>query len=58
MTFQQQLADHQRRLGMTQAEMALLLGISPRTYAYWLAGGTVHALTQEGALARLRRTTP
>jgi DNA-binding XRE family transcriptional regulator len=55
MTFQQQLEQHQGRLGMTQAEMALLLGISPRTYAYWLAGGNVSQLTQEGALARLRR---
>lgn len=46
---------HRNRLGLTQVEAASLLDVSPRVYWKWeRAKGDTLAITQEGALARLK----
>lgn len=55
MTFADQLRDERQRLGLTQAEAATLLDVARDTVAAWESQrNTPIALTQEGALARLR----
>jgi len=56
MTFAEQLKTHRERLGLTQAELAALLDVPARTHWEWESGKTTpHAITQEGALARLAK---
>lgn len=55
MTFPEQLKTHRDRLGLTQAELAAFLEVSPRAVWQWEKGTLPHALTQEGALARLTK---
>ncbi len=54
MTFADQLKSHQQRLGLTQAELAAFLEVSPRVVWDWMNGKAPPKLTQEGALARLK----
>lgn len=54
MTFAEQLKAEQKRIGLTQAELAALLDVSPRVVWGWLNGKEPLALTREGALARLK----
>ena len=42
------------RLALTQAEAAVVCGVSPRAYWQWEAGKSTLAVTLEGALERLR----
>lgn len=60
MSFAAKLAQHRKRLGLTQAGAAALLDVGLRTYATWERDDDPnrrpHALTQEGALARLAKT--
>lgn len=59
MSFPEQLKTHRKRLGLTQAELALFLEVSPRAVWQWEKGELPHILTQEGALARLKaKKTP
>jgi transcriptional regulator with XRE-family HTH domain len=44
------------RLGMTQAEAAAVLDVSPRAVWKWLHGSEPLAVTAEGVLARLRKS--
>jgi transcriptional regulator with XRE-family HTH domain len=54
-SFAAALKMHQDRLGLTQAEAAGLLGVSPRVLWQWReAKGNPLAVTMEGALARLK----
>lgn len=56
MTFAEQLKSHRQLLGLTQSEAAALLEIPARTHWGWESGKTTpHAITQEGALARLTK---
>jgi DNA-binding transcriptional regulator YiaG len=56
MTFAEQLAAAQDRLGLTQPKLAELLEVSPKTVWNWIKGvETPHQLAQEGALARIER---
>lgn len=55
MTFPEQLKTHREKLGLTQAELASLLDVSPRAVWQWEKGTLPHVLTQEGALARLSK---
>lgn len=55
MTFPEQLKTHRERLGLTQAELASFLEVSPRAVWQWEKGELPHILTQEGALARLTK---
>ncbi len=55
MTFSEQLKNHRERLGLTQAELASFLDVSPRAVWQWEKGTLPHVLTQEGALARLSK---
>jgi len=55
MTFPEQLKTHRERLGLTQAELASFLDVSPRAVWQWEKGTLPHVLTQEGALARLSK---
>lgn len=56
MSFGEQLKAHRERLGLTQAELAALLDVPARTHWEWESGKTTpHAITQEGALARLSK---
>jgi transcriptional regulator with XRE-family HTH domain len=56
MSFPEQLKTQRERLGLTQAELAALLDVPARTYWEWESGKTApHAITQEGALARLSK---
>ena len=56
MTFAEQLKSHRQLLGLTQSEAAALLEIPARTHWEWESGKTTpHAITQEGALARLTK---
>lgn len=55
MNFAQQLKTHRERLGLTQAELASFLDVSPRAVWQWEKGMLPHVLTQEGALARLTK---
>lgn len=53
------LLDLRQRAGLTQADAAKVLDVGLRTYATWERGDDPkrkpHVLTQEGALARLRK---
>lgn len=55
MSFPEQLKTHRERLGLTQAELALFLDVSPRAVWQWEKGKLPHVLTQEGAIARLSK---
>jgi DNA-binding XRE family transcriptional regulator len=55
MTFPKQLKTQRERLGLTQAELASFLDVSPRAIWQWEKGTLPHVLTQEGALARLTK---
>lgn len=55
MTFPEQLKAQRERLGLTQAELASFLDVSPRAVWQWEKGTLPHVLTQEGALARLTK---
>lgn len=58
--FPELLKEQRERLGLTQAETAVLLDVSLRAYATWERGDgpTPLILTQEGALARLSELKP
>jgi len=57
MKFSEQLKLERERLGITQAQAACLIAVPERTYWEWEAGKTTpYAITQEGALGRLRAT--
>lgn len=55
MTFPEQLKAQRKRLGLTQAELAAFLDVSPRAVWQWERSTTPHVLTQEGAIARLTK---
>lgn len=55
MTFAEQLKSERERLGLTQAEAADLVGVSPRAIWKWEHGDEPLAVTAEGVLARLKR---
>jgi transcriptional regulator with XRE-family HTH domain len=57
MTFAEKLKSERKRIGLSQADLALLLGVS----AEWVSKSerglsTPLEITQEGALERLRKT--
>lgn len=57
MSFCEQLKQERERLGITQAQAASLLSVSKSVLAKWeTVDRTPIAITQEGALARLRAT--
>lgn len=59
MSFGDQLRAERKRLGLTQAGADAVLSTCRGQVAAWESGRNVpHALTQEGALARLRKTIP
>lgn len=58
MSFADELRKEQERLNLSQAELAKVLDVSPRAVWQWLKGDEPMKLTQEGALARLRKTGP
>ena len=60
MSFADQLRDERKRLGLTQAGADAVLETCKGQVAAWESErNTPHILTQEGALARLRkRNTP
>lgn len=55
MKFSELLKSERARLGLTQSEAAALLEVSPRAIWQWESGKEPITLTQEGALARLRK---
>jgi len=55
MDFTEKLKAQRERLGLTQAELAAFLDVSPRAVWQWEKGMLPHVLTQEGALARLTK---
>lgn len=55
MDFTEKLKAQRERLGLTQAELAAFLDVSPRAVWQWEKGTLPHVLTQEGALARLSK---
>lgn len=58
MSFPEQLKNQRERLGLTQAELASLLDVSPRAVWQWEKGKVPHILTQEGAINRLIKLNP
>jgi DNA-binding transcriptional regulator YiaG len=57
MKFPDQIKTERERLGITQAQAASILSVSKSVLAKWEIGDrTPLAITQEGALARLRAT--
>jgi transcriptional regulator with XRE-family HTH domain len=58
MSFTEQLKSEIARLGLTQAEAAAILDVSPRAIWKWLHGDSPLAVTQEGVLARLKDSKP
>ena len=54
MKFADKLKKEQKRLGLTQAELAALLDVSPRAVWQWLQGDEPNAVAKEGVLARLK----
>lgn len=57
MNFSETIRTERERLGLTQAGAAARLGVSKSVIEKWEAGTrTPLAITQEGALARLRST--
>lgn len=55
MAFSDQLKAERERLGLTQAEAAALLDVSPRAIWKWEHGDEPLAVTAEGVIARLKR---
>jgi transcriptional regulator with XRE-family HTH domain len=56
MGFSEQLLHYRSKLGLTQAEMARLLEISPRTYWNWEERKTTTMpVARDGALYRIAR---
>ena len=55
MGFAAKIKAERERLGLTQSQCATLLGVSPRAIWQWEDGKEPIALTQEGALARLKK---
>jgi transcriptional regulator with XRE-family HTH domain len=55
MAFPEQLKTQRERLGLTQAELASFLDVSPRAVWQWEKGALPHVLTQEGAITRLTK---
>ena len=56
MSFADTLKSELARLGLTQAEAAEILDVSPRPIWKWLHGDAPElAVTQEGIIARLRK---
>lgn len=55
MDFTEKLKAQRERLGLTQAELAAFLDVSPRAVWQWEKGMLPHILTQEAALARLTK---
>lgn len=55
MSFAEQIKSEIDRLGLTQAEAATLLEVSPRAVWKWLHGDAPLAVTAEGVIARLKR---
>lgn len=54
MRFSQKLKDEQKRLVISQAEMARILGVSPRSVWQWISDkASPLEVTQEGVMARL-----
>lgn len=59
MTFAEQLKAERLRLNLTQLEAAALLGVSKSVIEKWeIENRTPIAITQEGALARLKKAKP
>lgn len=59
MNFAEQLKSERERLGLTQAGAAAVLEVSKSAVEKWEAGfKTPSSLTQEGALARLKKYRP
>ena len=59
MTFAEQLKSERQRLGLPQAELARVLGVSFEAVSKWERGlSTPAEIAQEGALARLRDYQP
>ena len=57
MSFADQIKQERERLGITQAQAASLLSVSKSVLTKWeISDRTPLAITQEGALARLRTT--
>lgn len=54
--FAAELKSELGRLGLTQAEAAELLDVSPRAVWKWLHGSEPLTITAEGVLARLRKS--
>lgn len=55
MNFSKLLFDKRAELSISQADMAKILAVSPRTYIYWESGErTPLETTQEGVIARLK----
>lgn len=55
MTFAEKLRSERQRLGLSQVELAGVLGVSFEAVSKWERGLTTPAqIAQEGALARLR----
>jgi transcriptional regulator with XRE-family HTH domain len=56
MTFPEQLRAHRQRLGITQSQLADLLGVSFGAVSKWERGLNLPAeIAQEGAVARLEK---
>ena len=56
MTFSEHLKSERQRLGLYQAELARVLGVSSEAISKWERELVTPAeITQEGALARLRK---
>jgi transcriptional regulator with XRE-family HTH domain len=53
--FAEQIKSERGRLGLTQAEAAALLDVSPRAVWQWEQGQEPLAVTAEGVIARLKR---
>ena len=58
MKFSTQLTRHKNRLSLSQAELAQILGVSPRKIWSWLNEPCDPGITEEGAIARLERMQP
>ena len=59
MDFGNKLSSEKDRLGLTLAGLSVELDVGKRTVEHWLKGDRVPLLvTQEGALARLRKKRP
>ena len=57
MNISDQLKEARARLGLTQAEAAKVVGVSPRTIWQWESGRPI-SITPEQALRKLQRRKP